>query len=133
MIFNIENPWRKAYEINSAICWAIVAVASLAGVMLTTLPSMPFWFLIAMSLLMTSVRGYQAFLVWYQKAQLVGRNIKWIEPEELNDRNKAEPKMLFFGYGFEWEQKHVQRVYDLKKLEIDKIMPPVWFIDFKFF
>lgn len=131
MIFNIENPWRKAYEINSAVSWAMVAVVSLVAVMLSTLPSAPFWLLTIMSLLMATVRGYQAFLVWYQKAQLVGRNVKWIDPEELKDRNHADPKKIFFGYGFEWEQKHVQRVYDLKKLEIDKIMPPDWFMNMR--
>lgn len=131
MIFNIENPWRKAYEANSAVSWAIASVIAISFILISALPPGPFWLMVVFSICMAMFRGYQTYEVWYRKAQLVGRNIKFIEPQELCTRTQNDPSKTFIGYGYDWKQKHVQSVYDLKKLEIDKIMPPSWFMDYR--
>lgn len=127
-MLEVENPWRKAHESRAAVVWFAAGVCGSVAAMITQLPYAPIALGAAGCFVMACARAYQTYLVWHQKAQLVGREIKWVEPSEIVTRTRKQPERVFLGYGFDWLTKHTQRVYDLKKLEISTIMPPEWFM-----
>lgn len=127
-MLEVENLWRKAHEARAAAAWMAAGVLSVEAALSTSLPYGPIAVGAAVCLVMAMVRAYQTYRVWYQKAQLVGREIKWLHPREIVERTRQRPDRVFLGYGFDWLAKHTQRVYDLKKLEIRAIMPPQWFM-----
>lgn len=131
MLTSLETPWRKAYEANSAVAWLLASVLILAGLRVTAFPTGFLWTAGSFALFMAIYRGYQAFDVWRAKAQLVGHNIARMEAEALKKRTEDNPAKIFLGYGFNWEQKHVQRLYDLKKLDIKTVLPPHWFMQWR--
>lgn len=124
----IENPWRKAFEATAALAWGATAIVGGMFLAVSTLPAGPIWLAIAVALAMAAWRGYQTFYLWFQQAQLVGRPIKWMEASEIAERVDTDSGKLFLGFGFDWERRHVQRLNDLKKLDLKAILPPAWFM-----
>jgi conjugal transfer pilus assembly protein TraD len=128
MLTRLETPWRKAFEANSAIVWLIASVFSFIAIKATQFPAGYLWATGLFGLFMAVYRASQAYELWHTKAQLAGRNIAWLEPETLQKRTEEHPAKLFLGYGFNWEQPHVQRLYDLRKLDVTAVLPPRWFM-----
>jgi len=133
----IENHWRKAHEARSAIAWAVAGMVELFTAPFLAVPAAPMLITSLISFWLSAYRARSVYLLWETQANLQGRNIEWMEPGKLlalpgiqpvADRYGGQPGMLFLGRGFDWQQKHVQRLHALKKLDISVIMPPQWYM-----
>jgi conjugal transfer pilus assembly protein TraD len=122
----IKNPWRRTYEAYGVIAWFVVLVFSSVILVRRNIPLEPFIVMFIGSGIMLIVRSRETFWVLKRKVALKGKALDTISTHDLIKRMKKEDRMFWVGTGFEWENKHSQNVYDLKKLEIGSIMPPKW-------
>ena len=110
-----EMPWRPNYEGQAALGWVVAAGASVGVHLVSDLPPEPFWW-------MTGICGAMAFsripaarrLSLLQK-HLAGRPLEFIKLNELQAKIKDHPEEMWLGQGFEWENRHAQRVFDILK------------------
>lgn len=111
--------------------WLGTAAAIVVSGFIIDLPRSVYLNGVGFSLFLAAYRGIQAFKVSWTKAQLAGRGVVWLDAAELHRRVKAAADNVFLGWGFDWERKHTQLVYELKKTGMNEIMPPAWFMQIR--
>lgn len=116
-----EMIWRPTYEQWAALAWFGGALGAAATAMIGNLPNGPFLYMAGVAGVMGVSRGLQAWRHRKQMNALMGPGITFITPEELLE--KFDPDRLWLGYGFEWGQKHAQRVNDILKGNISNMFP----------
>lgn len=127
-MMRIENPYRAAHEWLAAIAWLLAGVSAL---LLMRGAGVPLSFLTGVALFCTAiagVRAVQALRIWNFHANLLGRGIEHVTPAWMADWMRRHPDRLYLGAGFDWEQKHVQRMHDLRGRNLSEILPPDWYL-----
>jgi len=53
---------------------------------------------------------------------LKGRDLEFISIKELQKKVQASPEDMWLGYGFAWENRHAQRVFEILKRDWTSIV-----------
>ncbi|WP_256081005.1 conjugative transfer system coupling protein TraD [Massilia sp. YIM B04103] len=120
-----EMPWRRPLELLAAACWAAGAVVYLACTP-QTIPWRLGLFLFMLCIGMAILRLRQGLHIVAVRAALSGRAMQMISTRQLAALT-ADPEQVVFGFGFEWQPVHSQRLYELAKIDYRemKIAPAV--------
>jgi conjugal transfer pilus assembly protein TraD len=124
-------PWRPAYEFWSAIAWSSSAILMLAISFIGNLPKYPMWYMATISALMAGITWRETIVLWTFKISLAGRPFSFINPKSILEKMKKNSDMLWLGYGFDWTNKHTQRVIEARKMDTQEMLPPEWFLKAK--
>lgn len=105
--------YRPTWEWAAVTSWLIAAAA--AGVLIAhaVLPATPLYAAAALSVGMAACRGHSAWRHRRHKSALQGHGISFISLDDLSAQLERAPDELFLGYGFDWHQRHCQRVHDI--------------------
>jgi len=124
LAFNMdyEMPWRPTFEVYSALSWTGSAIASASIAHLGSLPAGPFFYISAFGLFMASHQFTAAWKHSRIKGNLAGKELSFMDINDLMKKvnNPKKPTdSLWLGHGFEWGQKHAQRVYEIQKRDME--------------
>lgn len=124
MNWDTESPWRPAYEAYAAAAWVMMAVASAYAIIRTALPDDPLLVVLIVAAVLGVMRAMQAIHVWRRRIALEGHGIEWITSDEVGRKMSARPGHAWVGWGFNWGRTHMQRLYELEKLDVEKLRVP---------
>ncbi|WGW00868.1 conjugative transfer system coupling protein TraD [Vibrio sp. YMD68] len=110
-----EMPWRTNYEAMAAAGWLVGATGAIAAEMLTELPAEPFWWMTGISSGMALYRLPEAYRLYKLQKGLKGKPLAFMALSHLQKVMAKHPDELWLGYGFEWDQRHAQRAYEILK------------------
>lgn len=110
-----EMPWRTNYEAMAAAGWLVGATGAIAAEMLTELPPEPFWWMTGISSGMALYRLPEAYRLYKLQMGLKGKPLAFMALSHLQKVMAKHPDELWLGYGFEWDQRHAQRAYEILK------------------
>lgn len=142
------DTWRPALELNAVYLWSATALVG-AGMSITNaaplFPTLPLTFAAAG---MAAWRLMQALTVLKARAALGGTALQVIPlpafaarivtmRRQVRDRQvKRSPSLkparsneglpVWFGTGFEWKPEHAQKLYELSKIDAERLVPPAW-------
>lgn len=122
-----ENLLRPAYEGYAAIAWLCSAIVMFFVLIFTSLPKSAFFYMCVGCISMGGLRFFQARKILEYKLGLIGKPFTFMQSTMLEKIMVARPKDLWIGVGFEWEPKHTQRLYEIRKLAEKDLYPPVWY------
>lgn len=116
-----EMPWRPTYEFISALGWGGSALATGGIAATTALPMAPFAY---MTLFTGGMALNQLYKAWQHRrisSNLCGRPLTFMDIGTLFNRcaNGQFADSLWLGRGFEWGQRHTQRVYEITKRDME--------------
>jgi conjugal transfer pilus assembly protein TraD len=117
-----EMPWRPTFEAYSSMSWTGSAVASAAIATAGSLPPGPFFYIGAFGLAMAAHQGIAAWKHSRIKRNLAGKELSFMDINDLMAKmasGKESAESLWLGHGFEWGQKHAQRVYEIQKRDLE--------------
>ncbi|MEF1338445.1 conjugative transfer system coupling protein TraD, partial [Vibrio rotiferianus] len=103
------------YEAMAAAGWMVGATGAIAAEMLTELPPEPFWWMTGISSGMALYRLPEAYRLYKLQKGLKGKPLAFMELSHLQKVMAKHPDELWLGYGFEWDQRHAQRAYEILK------------------
>ncbi len=110
-----EMPWRKNYEAMAVIGWGLGAAASGMAILLSNLPSMIFWSMVGICISMAIYRLPGALRLYQLQRGLKGKPLTFMNIDHLQKVMANHSNELWLGYGFEWDQRHAQRAYEILK------------------
>lgn len=113
--FAYEQPFRPNYELMQAIVYAGFAFIALIVNVITTMPSAPFYYMTLICFAFALYKSKPAYKLYMIQKNLGGRALSFITLPELRELIANHPKDMWLGYGFEWEQSHVQRMFEINK------------------
>ncbi len=116
-----EMPWRPNYEAKAAVAWTAAAGVALGVNMVATLPPEPFYWMSAMCTGMAVSRLPKAFKLKTLQKHLGGRPLQFIKLDELKKNIVKDMSQIWLGYGFEWENRHTQRAFEILKRDMSAI------------
>lgn len=134
------DTWRPATELWAAGGWLVSAGIGLTLTLTARAPLLPALPLAAMALAMAAVRLATSLRVLKDRAALAGSALELIgsrrfarfilsetAPKTPLTTNQAQtPAPVWFGRGFEWTPEHAQKLYELTKLDAQRLLPPAW-------
>ncbi|MES2260642.1 MAG: conjugative transfer system coupling protein TraD [Pseudomonadota bacterium] len=119
-----EMPWRSPLELVASATWAGAALGTMAYTP-GTIPSMLGASLLSVALPMAAWRAHQGMRIVGVRAALSGRAMEIISTRRLA-RLTPDPEVVVFGFGFEWQPVHSQRLYELAKVDYRELrIPPM--------
>lgn len=127
----IDNPWRKAHEASAVAAWVVSGSVGLAIAPIANVPLTPVLVAVFMSFAFAAHRALAVYRIWEAQARLRGRAVEWVSPEDLVKQMRQHPNQMCLGDGFDWNPVHVQRLYDLKRINPDTIAPPAWYMNLR--
>lgn len=119
---------RPVYEGYAAMGWATSTVLTPAMGLATGAPSTPFLAMTAISAVMAAMRAKEATDIWEQKIALCGHGFSFTRVSRIQALMKQNPEALWLGAGWDWKPNHTQRLYEVRKRDLDTILPPKWFM-----
>lgn len=116
-----EMPWRPNYEMQAAQCWGGAAI--IAGVVqhMTQMPPEPFYWMAGICGVMSLGRLPKAIRLAIMQKHLAGRALEFIKFTELKKITETKTDQMWLGYGFDWENRHAQRVFEILKRDWSEI------------
>lgn len=118
---NYEMPWRPNYEMNAAISWMGGAALAVGVSAFTSLPSMPFYTMAIVSLGMAFTQFPTAFKLKKLQDSLNGKPLQFITLEDLKKVIAKHPNEMWLGSGFEWENRHTQRIFEILRRDTSDV------------
>lgn len=119
-----EMPFRPNYELLAAAGWVGAAVAASWVNQATPLPAEPFYWMGGICSVMALARLPLAIRLHYLKRRLLGRAVEHVSLARLARTLRRDPGTLWLGYGFAWENRHAQRVYEILKRDLSRVVAP---------
>lgn len=123
----IDTPLRPAFESLAAIGWLATATGLLwyayhgaAHHTTATLSA-----LVALSI--GTYRLVQTITIWERKLNLLTPGLGFVDPAGLKRLVKQYPEGMWLGKGFDWEQRHAQMAFEVRKLPSISTKPPNWY------
>ncbi|MBY0241996.1 MAG: conjugative transfer system coupling protein TraD [Burkholderiaceae bacterium] len=110
-----EMPWRSPLELVASTSWACAALGTIAATP-GTIPGALGATLLSVMVPMALLRVRQGLRIVGVRAALSGRAMEVITTQRLS-RLAPDPNMVVFGFGFEWQPVHSQRLYELAKVD----------------
>jgi conjugal transfer pilus assembly protein TraD len=117
-----EMPWRPNYEMSAVVGWVAASGVALAVQQMTDMPPEPFYWMTGICGVMTMARLPKAIKMHLLQKHLKGRDLEFISIRELQKKIKASPEEMWLGYGFAWENRHAQRVFEILKRDWSSIV-----------
>ena len=117
-----EMPWRPNYEMSAVFGWVAASVGALAVQQITDMPPEPFYWMTGICGVMTMARLPKAIKLHLLQKHLKGRDLEFISIKELQKKVQASPEDMWLGYGFAWENRHAQRVFEILKRDWTSIV-----------
>ena len=121
---NYEMPWRPNYEAYALLAWLLTAgLAPLSNLFWFRLPWPPYY---AIEMLCGSMTLYwfpSAWRLWRMKRHLRGKSLQFESLDAVLRRMNGHSGELWLGYGFDWENRHAQRVRQLLKCDLSRVVP----------
>lgn len=122
--FEYENFWRKNLEFVSSFVALLCAIFSF-WYGRTYLKGFEFMALTCLPLLLLSLwRFKQGFALEKMRSKLLFNPSATMTEKQLETINSQNPGKVFIGWSFDWRQRHVQRVYDIKRVGIENLPKP---------
>lgn len=110
-----EMPWRSNYELYAVGGW-IGATALAMGVnQLTAMPPQPFYWMAGICGVMAMARLPKAIKLNNLQKHLRGRDLTFLTLKELQKLMTKNEGDMWLGHGFTWENRHVQRSFEILK------------------
>lgn len=120
-----EVPWRSNYEASAVKMWlASIGAAGTVGA-LSSMPVAPFLWMGAISAGMALTKLRKAIHLHRMQQNLLGFNLEFTTLEELQAKMAVQPDALWLGRGFEWENRHTQRIFEIQKRDASEILAAV--------
>lgn len=117
--------WRKNYEASAVKMWlASIGAAGTVGA-LSAMPAAPFMWMAGISAGMALTKLRKALLLHRMQQSLLGFNLEFTTLEELKQKMEKQDGALWLGRGFEWENRHTQRVFEIQKRDASEILAAV--------
>ncbi len=118
-----ESPWRPNYEMQAVAGWVCAAITALTVCSLSTMPAEPFYWISVICAVMILIRLPKAVQLYRSQKSLRGHGLSFLSLQALKKRMTKHPNTLWLGYGFVWENRHVQRVFEILKRDWQAITP----------
>lgn len=111
-----DMPWRPNYEKHAAMGWLGATGASMLVQQLSSMPPQPFFWMAGLCGAMVLSRIPKAMKLHNLQKHLGGRGLTFTDISELKTLvDEAGPEQMWIGYGFPWENRHAQRVFEILK------------------
>lgn len=120
-----DMPWRPNYEKYAAASWLGAGGIAMATNYLSAMPPEPFYWMGGICAAMTLSRLPAAIRLGNLQKNLKGRPLEFIKLEELMVQMKKRKDLqsnLWLGSGFYWENRHVQRIFEIMKRDWSQIV-----------
>lgn len=117
-----EMPWRPNYEMSAVVGWVAASGVALAVQQMTDMPPEPFYWMTGICGVMTMARLPKAIKMHLLQKHLKGRDLEFISIKELQKKIQVSPEDMWLGYGFAWENRHAQRVFEILKRDWSSIV-----------
>ncbi len=113
--FKYDLPWRSNYEADSAAAWIFCAVMVILNMSVSSKPKILFECVFLHNLLFGCFMANRAWKIYLQHKRLKGVPLTFITVDELVQKlnDIAHEAEHWIGYGFVWEQRHAQAVFEL--------------------
>lgn len=126
-----EYMWRPSFEIWATATWLAAAAACVVGALILGLGARITTTFAGLAFAMTVLRGSQTLQLWIRKTRLISWSLQKITLDELEAVVRAAnrpdgPGAIYLGTGFDITTRHTQQWYDLRKLDIQTVTPPMW-------
>lgn len=115
-----DMPWRPNYEKRAAIGWVSAAGAAMLVQQAAAMPPQPFFWMAGICGVMALARIPAAMRLHRVQQHLGGRDLEFMKLDELMELMKnAGPTQMWIGYGYPWQNRHAQRVFEILKRDWD--------------
>lgn len=118
-----DMPWRPNYEQQAIAGWAIASAAALGVNYFSTMPPEPFYWMTGICGVMAVSQLPKAVRLANLQKHLRGRDLEFMTLKELQKVMKGQPDKMWLGYGFDWENRHAQRVFEIMKRDWSSVVP----------
>ena len=116
-----EMPWRPNYELKISFAWFGAAVVAIVTSSISSLPAFPFYVMAVVSFFMGLGQIKMGLRLKTLQKNLAGRPLEFMELGKVDKMLKAHPDELWLGNGFEWENRHTQRAFEILKRDTSAI------------
>lgn len=116
-----EMPWRPNYEKGAAMGWSLATFAALIVQQGSDMPPQPFYWMAGISSAMALSKIPMAYRLHHLQKNLSGRPLEFISLADLRKKMKKNEEDIWLGYGFDWENRHCQRVFEILKRDWSEI------------
>ena len=123
-----EDLLRPAHEIWAALGWVASAIISPVMGLATNAPAAPFITMGALSMVMAAFRLRQTNRLWRIKINLCGHPFSYMKVSTLRKLMSHAKDSAWLGAGWDWGQTHTQRLYEIRKRDLNTVLPPKWFL-----
>lgn len=118
-----QIPWRTNYEAIAVAVW----LSGIGGAYLlqghSRLPAETHHQLMLVCSGMLLMRLPNAIRLWYRKRRLLSIGTTFMPVRDIVRSMQQHPEDIWFGWGFEWGQKHAQLAYEILKRDIRQFIP----------
>jgi len=121
--YDYQFPWRPIFELTAIAGWIGGAAVAYLTSRWSGLPREPFDWLMGLCGVMVLWRLPPALSLWYRKRRLRHFRFQYLEADKLKQFVKRHPEELWFGWGFDWVQKHAQLAYEILKRDVSTLIP----------
>lgn len=121
-IYDYQLPFRPNYEGMAAFGWM---AGGLGVALVNRVAELPTSLSEAFGLycgLMILRRSPAAFRIWRSQRRLRSLRLDFMDVRKLERIQNKHPELIWFGWGFEWGQRHAQLAYELLKRDISEII-----------
>ena len=114
-----EMPWRQNYEKRACIAWGISIFIGLIVCLLSGMPQQPFFWMLGIAVIFLLVRFIPAIRLSKQHKALKGFEVEVISLDTAINIFKKynQNSLLYLGRGYDWENRHAQKVFEILKLD----------------
>ena len=117
-----EMPWRPNYEKQAVAGWLAASAAAVAVNHYSPMPSDPFYWMTGICGVMAMAQLPKAIRLANLQKHLRGRELEFISMKELQKTIKGHPTEMWVGSGFDWENRHTQRAFEILKRDWSSIV-----------
>jgi len=117
-----EMPWRPNYERQAVYGWVAASAAALGVNQISAMPPEPFYWMTGICGVMAMAQLPKAIKLANLQKHLRGRDLEFISFEELRKKIAGNPDEMWVGTGFDWENRHTQRVFELMKMDWSNVV-----------
>ncbi len=114
-----KNPYRPAYEIIASGLWAVLLVYVLWLGYENIMPQSYIVVLLVVILGMSVLRLTEGWIILRHRSLLCGYRVSFMSFRQLLEKTKADE--LWTGFGFLWTFTHAQKLYDLSKVDHERL------------
>ena len=118
-----QMPWRTNYEALAISGWGIGMAVDAWLMTRSGLPLSVHYQFLGLSVLMIVLRLPGAIRIGRQKRRLLHIGTTFMEVGRLSRHIRRRSGDIWFGWGFEWGQKHAQLAYEILKRDIGTLIP----------